>query len=226
MDSMYETLLGVPLFAGATRQRISEILGKNKFHFLKYSPGETIVNEGDVCTHMKSVITGKVRISISGDDHRFNVSQTISAPDLITPDYFFGRTTRYPATVQAIDNVGIMQIDKSDFLNIITSDTIFLFNYLNLLSMNAQLAVDGVLALTAGSVETRIAYWIVALSQSNGKDIELQCRRDMHNVFGVSRQDLAHALDAMAERQIIEYSQYTISVIDRRKLVDLLIPRH
>lgn len=221
---MYETLLGLPLFAGVSRQKMSEVVGKNKFHFLKYAPGEQIVRAGELCTHMKSVIAGAVRVTVESDGERFRVSQTLSAPDMIAPDFFFGKTIRYPASVQAIDNVGILQIDKNDFLNIINSDSVFLFNYLNILSMNAQLSVDGVLALTSGSLEKRIAYWIVALTQSNGSDIVLQCRqRDMYTVFGVPRQSLVSALDNLKNAGIIDYSNQEIHVLQRRGLMNILM---
>lgn len=223
MESMYETLMRLPLFAGVSHKKISETVGKNKFHFLKYAPGDVIAKEGEMCTHMKSVITGSVQVTTESHDRKFSVTQILDAPDLIAPDYFFGKKTVYPATVKAVDNVGILQIDKSDFLNIIKSDQIFLFNYLNILSMNAQLAVDGVLSLTSGSIERRIAYWIIALTQSNARSITLQCRqRDMYTVFGVPRQSLIAALDNLVARNIITYSPREITVLDRRTLASLL----
>lgn len=223
MESMYETLLGLPIFAGVSRQKISEIIGKNKFHFLKYTQGDTIVTKGELCTHIKSIIAGKVRVTIESDGDKFKVSQTLDAPDVIAPDFFFGRTTRYPVTVKALESTGIMQIDKSDFLNIINSDSIFLFNYLNMLSMNAQRSIEGVLALTTGSLERRIAYWIIALTQPNGYDITLQCRQhDMYAIFGVPRQSLVAALEAMSGAGLISFTQSEINVTDRRLLLDLL----
>lgn len=220
---MYETLMRMPLFAGVSRQRMSEIIGKYKFHFLKFNPGEKIVTEGDACTHLKSVIAGNVRVTVKSLDQRFQVAQTLSAPDLIAPEFFFGKTTTYPATVEAIDSTGILQLDKTDFLNIINSDPVFLFNYLNILSVNAQRSIEGVLALTSGSLEKRIAYWIVALTQTNGKDITLQCRqRDMYTVFGVPRQSLISALDRMSHDGIITYTSGEIKVLDRRLLIAIL----
>lgn len=89
--------------------------------------------------------------------------------------------------------------------------------------MNAQLNVDGVMALASGSLEKRIAYWIVALTQNNGTDIVLQCRqRDMYAVFGVQRQSLISALDAMKADGIIDYTNQEIQVADRRRLVEIL----
>ncbi len=40
MDSMYEILMSLPLLNGVSRTRILEIVGKTKFHFLKYLDGE------------------------------------------------------------------------------------------------------------------------------------------------------------------------------------------
>ena len=47
MDSMYEFLMELPLFKGVGFDKISEIIGTTKFHFLKYLEGETIVSAGD-----------------------------------------------------------------------------------------------------------------------------------------------------------------------------------
>ena len=61
MDSMYEFLMELPLFKGVGFDKISEIIGTTKFHFLKYLEGETIVSAGDPCTHIRFVISGSAR---------------------------------------------------------------------------------------------------------------------------------------------------------------------
>ena len=54
--------------------------------------------------------------------------------------------------------------------------------------MNAQKSVDGILALSSGNLEERIAFWIIALTQSSGSDIKISCRqRDLYSLFGVQR---------------------------------------
>ena len=110
MDSMYEILKGLPLFHGATTERISDIVGKAKFHFLKYLAGERIITAGEQCTHIKLIISGDARVTITNDSQRFKVSQTLSAPSVIAPEFLFGRATNYPCTVDAITDTGILQI--------------------------------------------------------------------------------------------------------------------
>lgn len=224
MDSMFEILMRLPLFNGITFDRLSEIIGRHKFHFLKFEDGEEIIRAGEECTHLKSIVSGQGRMTISNADGRFRVSQTLAAPAVISPDFFFGRTTHYPGTLRALGGpAGIMQIDKADYLQIINSDTVFLFNFLNLLSVNAQTGVEGVLRLTSGTLEKRIAYWLIALSQRNGLDITMECRqRDMYSVFGVPRQSLLAALESMRQQGAIDFQPNRITVLDRRILADIL----
>lgn len=177
MDSMYEILLRLPLFNGVSRERLSQVVGMAKFHFLKYLPGDVIVNAGDPCTHIKFIISGQGRFTVANHDNRFLVSQTLAAPDVISPDCLFGSVTSYPCTGVALEPTGILQISKADYLKILNVDQIFLFNYLNILSMNAQKATQGILAVTTGNLEDRIAFWIVALTQRRGTDITLSCRQ-------------------------------------------------
>ncbi len=223
MDSIFEILMGLPLFNGVSAERISEIAGKTKLHFLKYQPGETITSKGEICTHIKFILSGKVRLTITNADDRFKLSQSLNAPDVIFPEFLFGKVTEYPCDVVAEDLTGILQISKSDYMQILKTDEIFLFNILNYLSFNAQKSVDGVLSLSSGALEQRIAFWIEALTQRNSTDIVLSCRqRDLYSLFGVQRNMLITALDNLKSAGILDYSQTEIKVKSRRDLLNVL----
>lgn len=224
LNSMYENLMELPLFKGVSYNRISEIVGNTKLAFMKFLPGEKIVSAGDPCTRLMFVIGGKVRLAIRNSTDRFIVSQTLEAPSVISPDFLFGRNTLFPASVTAIDTVSIMQIDKNDFISIIRNDEVCLFNYLNFISTNAQKAIDGVLALTSGSLEERIAFWIIALTQRDAKEITLACRqRDLYSLFGVQRSSFISTLDSMKERGLIDYGPNEIRVNSRSGLRSILL---
>ena len=227
MDSMYDILLSLPLFKGVSLPRIFELIGSSRFHFLKYLQGEKIVDEGDRCTHIKFIISGSARSTISNSNGRFRVAQTLSAPDVIAPEYLLGLTPFYPCDVIALEPVGIMQIEKQDYIRMLESDEIFLLNYTNLLSMKAQRAVDGILAITSGSLEERIAYWIASLTSQGGTDIVLTCRqRDLYALFGVQRSSFVGVLDNMRDRGLITFDHNEIRVTSRRELLQVLsIPR-
>ncbi|MCI9173071.1 Crp/Fnr family transcriptional regulator [uncultured Duncaniella sp.] len=223
-NSMYENLMTLPLFKGISYSRLSEIVGNTRLAFLKYLPGEQMLNAGEPCTHIKFIISGRARLTIRNENDRVRVGQTLTAPAVISPDFLFGRNTLYPATATAIDTVSIMQIDKKDFIPLLQRDEIFLFNYLNILSTNAQKAVDGVLSLTSGSLEERIAFWIIALTQMDSDEIVLTAKqKDLYSLFGVQRSSFIASLDSMKARGILDYTSTEIRVRSRRALRDVLL---
>ena len=99
MNSMYEILMELPLFKGVSRYKLSEIVGTTKFHFLKYLADETVVNAGDPCTHIVFIISGKLRVTIANSNNRFKVSQTLEAPNVLSPEFLFGRAPFYPLSL-------------------------------------------------------------------------------------------------------------------------------
>lgn len=211
------------MFRGVTLAKLTEVVERVKLHFLKLIDGQTIVNAGDPCTHLNFIISGSVRSTVATTDERFKVSQTLSAPGVIAPDFLFGRATTFPCTAKAIETVSLLQISKQDFIDILKFDDIFLFNYINYVSMNAQKAIQGVLAVAAGSLEERIAFWIIALTQPAGTDITLTCRqRDLYALFGVQRSSFIATLDRMKEQGIIDYTSGEISIKSRRELLSVL----
>ncbi len=223
MKSTLDVLLSLPLFSGASTQKIQQVVGKFKFHFLKYADEEPLIKAGDPCSHIRFVISGSVRTRIESDDNRIKVSQTLSAPNVIAPDFFFGRTTVYPCSAKAAGTAGIVDIEKTEYLKIIESDPVFLFNFLNLLSVDAQQGLQSVMCLTSGDLRKRIAYWILALTQRGGSDIEMECRqRDLYTVFGVPRQSLVAALTDMRLDGAITFEPGIIRVAMREELEKIL----
>lgn len=223
MDSMFERLMTLPLFSGVTQQRMAEIVGHSKFHFLKYQPGQRFINAGDECTHLTFLLGGSVRLTLSNSDGRFRVSQTLTEPDVISPDYLFGRVTAYPCDVEAIDTVNILQVSKADYLHILNSDSVFMLNYLNHLAANAQKTIDGVMSITMGTIADRLALWVSCLTQPRATDITLSCRqRDLCSVFGVQRSSFNHALTDLQDRGLITFTTDRIVITDRRAMVTLL----
>lgn len=222
-DSMLDALSALPLFQGVTRERMAQTVGETRFHFLKYSDGDIIANAGDQCTHVIFILTGQARITIANSDERFRILQTLTAPDVVSPDFLFGPSTIYPGDVVAIGEVSVVRLSKAEYMKVLISDHIFMFNFLNYLSRNAQKCVDGVLAMTNGSIEERIAMWVIALTQPTSSDIKIQCKnRDLYAMLGVQRSSFIAALDRMVAIGAIAYSAADICVLDRRAMLAIM----
>lgn len=221
---IYRTILDLPLIKGASGARLTEIAGKYKLHFLKFQPGQTIVNAGTPCDELKFVLSGAVRLTASDPEGLLTVSQTLSAPQVITPDHLFGRLTQYPATVQAVETTGIMEISKEEYRRMLSADTVFLFNYLNSVCTTSQRGPRWLTALTSGNPTRRIAYWISSLTQQGSTDIEIRAEQsDLHTIFGIPATAWRSATANLVAAGIItDLTQHSLRVPTRAPLAALL----
>ena len=106
----------------------------------------------------------------------------------------------YPCRAVALEPSGVLQISKADYIKILNADPVFMFNYLNIISMNAQKSVVGLMSLTSGSLEERIAFWVIALTQPSGENIAIECPlRNLCAIWGVQRSALVDALTRMRD---------------------------
>ena len=205
----------LPLFHGVSAQQLSALVEKMPFHFLKFSDGERIIDEGDTCTHVRFVVSGKVRVSMRFTNLKVTIEQTLEAPNVLGPDYLFGLDTSYPFNVTAEGECGIMQLRKSDYVNIVQADKVFLFNILNYLSRNSQRFTTGMLAMKQGSVTERIALIVSILTTQLSSDITISfLQKDLCTLLGTQRTTLIHALDILKEEGTIDYTTTQISILD------------
>ena len=205
----------LPLFHGVSAQQLSALVEKMPFHFLKFNDGERIIDEGDTCTHVRFVVSGKVRVSMRFTNLKVTIEQTLEAPNVLGPYYLFGLDTSYPFNVTAEGECGIMQLRKSDYVNIVQADKVFLFNILNYLSRNSQRFTAGVLAMKQGSVTERIALIVSILTTQLSSDITISfLQKDLCTLLGTQRTTLIHALDILKDEGIIDYTTTQITILN------------
>ena len=216
MDSMYDVLLQLPIFQGVSRNKISELIEKMKFHFLKYPDGEKIVTSGEECNHLKFLISGEIRSELITQNEKMRITELIQAPNVIAPDHLFGRDTYFPANLYAVGTVGIMQM--------LQEEPIFLINLLNILSRRSQKALESFTALSSNDLKERLAFWVLSLTQQKSVDIRIICKqKDLYAFFGVQRSVFLSTLDELKEDGIIDYNAKEIIILDRSRLKDMLL---
>lgn len=222
MATMFEQLLELPLFKGATLERMAQIVGDTKFHFMKYRHGETVVAKGEQCCDLMFVVSGVLRYSLVSEKAGFAVEQDLKAPAVVAPEFLFGMYTEMPCTAVALTDSSILRISKADYMRILSSDSVFLFNYLNLLSAKVQAPLMGMLSLPKISeVSGRIAIFTATMTQQGGSNIRLKSVQGLPlcKVFGVSEPDLDMALQPLKKANLLNYSQHEIEIVDRNEFL-------
>ena len=224
MNSMYQQLMQLPLFQGVSTEKITELVEKLPFHFLKYRSNEQIVAAGDPCTHIRFIVSGKVRVVMNCSRLKVSLEQTLSTPNVLAPDYLFGRETVYPFTAVAEGPCGILQLLKGDYIKMINTDKVFLFNILNYLSSGSQRGTAMALAAKDGSVDERLAMLMNVLTLNGATDVVLKYKqKDLCSLLGTQRTTLVAMLDRLAEQEILEYGSSEMKFFDLAALNAILL---
>ena len=223
MDSMYDVLLQLPIFQGVSRNKISELIEKMKFHFLKYPNDEKIVACGEECNHLKFLISGEIRSELITQNAKMRITEKMQAPNVIAPEHLFGRDTYFPANLYAVGTVGIMQLEKSAVIQMLQEEPIFLINLLNILSRRSQTALESFTALSSNDLKERLAFWVLSLTHQKSTDIRIVCKqKDLYTFFGVQRSAFLATLDELKGANIIDYNSKEIAILDRTRLKTFL----
>lgn len=220
---MYQQLMQLPLFQGVSTDKITSLVEKLPFHFLKFRNGEQIFAAGDQCTHMRFIVSGRVRLETQCDHLRISLLQTLSTPHVLAAEYLFGRETTYPYTAVADGLCGILQLRKSDYIKMLGTDKVFLFNILNYLSSGSQRNTSAALAIKDGSVMERLAMIIDVLTVTGATDVTLRYKqKDLCSLLGTQRTTLIASLDRLSDEDILDYDSNELRILDQQRLADYI----
>ena len=222
MNSMYQQLMQLPLFQGVSTEKITALVEKLPFHFLKFRNGEQVFAAGDPCTHIKFIVSGQVRLETPFPKLRITMHQTVSNPHVLAAEYLFGRDTAYPYTAISDGACGILQLRKSDYIKMITSDKVFLFNILNYLSSGSQRSLLMPLIVNDGSVAERLAMVVDTLSISGATNIGFRYKqKDLCTLLGTQRTTLVSMLDKLSDQGIVDYDSNELKILDLQGLINV-----
>ncbi len=212
----------LPLFQGVSTEKITALVEKLPFHFLKFRNGEQVFAAGDPCTHIKFIVSGQVRLETPFSKLRITMHQTVSNPHVLAAESLFGRDTAYPYTAISDGACGILQLRKSDYIKMITSDKVFLFNILNYLSSGSQRSLLMPLTVKDGSVAERLAMIVDNLSISGATNIGFRYKqKDLCTLLGTQRTTLVSMLDRLSDQGIVEYDSNELKILDLQGLINV-----
>lgn len=223
MNSMYQQLMQLPLFQGVSTDVITALVEKLPFHFLKFRNGEQIFAAGDQCSHIRFIVSGRVRLETPCDHLRVSLLQTLETPHVLAAEYLFGRETTYPYSAFADGPCGILQLRKSDYIKMLAFDKVFLFNILNYLSSGSQRNTASILAIKDGSVVERLAMIVDALTVTGATDVAVRFKqKDLCVLLGTQRTTLIASLDKLADEDIVDYTSNELRVLDLSRFAEFI----
>ena len=113
MNTMFDTLLQLPLFQGLCHEDFTNILEKTKLHFTRFKEGELIKKQGESCDQLLFLLKGELSVETVSNDGSYTFIEQIEAPAVIEPQSLFGMKVKYASTYTAKTEVHAITICKS-----------------------------------------------------------------------------------------------------------------
>lgn len=220
MNTMFDTLLQLPLFQGLAQEDFTNILGKVKLSFTKHKAGETIAEAGDTCSQLIFVLKGEVCAHTSSADTSYSFIEGFRAPYVIEPQALFGMNTTYVSTYAAQTETHTVSVSKAFVMNELFRYDIFRLNYMNIISNRVQSLNNRLWMENTENLEQRIACFILThIERQAGAKILKIKMETLAQVVNDTRTRVSKALNSMQKRGVLELHRGEIVIPDAAKLL-------
>lgn len=220
MDTMFDTLLQLPLFQGLAQEDFTNILGKVKLHFTKHKTGDLIVSGGTTCDRFIFTLKGEVTSLTTAANESFSILEYNPAPYLIEPQSMFGMNTNYVATYIASTELHTVSIEKSFVLNELFRYDIFRLNFINIISNRAQQLNTRLWSEAGNSVEKRICFFILNhIERPSGEKILKIKMEELGRIVNENRITISKALNSLQEQGLLKLHRGEIVIPQAEKLI-------
>lgn len=219
METMFDTLLQLPLFQGLAKEDFTSILEKVKLHFTKRKAGEVLLRKDAPCRELTFVLKGDLSSYTPAADDSYSFTEHFTSPYLIEPYSMFGMKTSYTATYRAQTEVHTVSIDKASVLKELFNYEIFRLNYINMVSNRAQTLYARLWKNTDSSLEKRIVCFILKHMERPAGKKELKITMEvLAQILNETRAGVSKTLNSMQEKGLLELHRGEIAIPDAERL--------
>ncbi len=174
MSSMYEMIMDLPLFKGVSKDQVSLFLEKTHIGFQNYEIGDVLAEVGEPVNMVRFVISGDISLIHPLEGVGITIEERSGFGKVLGADRLFGMATGYPYKAVAKTKTSIMEFSKPQYVNLLHSDSIYMLNFFNYLSLRAQRPVDSTVKYCHGDIMNRICLLVSFMTEPAADEIVIR----------------------------------------------------
>ena len=213
METMFDTLLQLPLFQGLAQEDFTRILEKVKFHFTRHKAGELLLSAGTPCRQLTFLLKGEVDIITQSPAGDYCFIEHAPAPYVLEPYSMFGMHTSYTASYRAHTEVHTVHISTAPVMDELFKYEIFRLNCMNILSNRAQTLRNRLWSHPDASPEARITHFIRChLERPSGEKCVKIKMETLAQLINETRLTVSKALNGMQQQGLLTLHRGEITI--------------
>ena len=223
--TMYDLLMDLPLLQGISREHVSALLEKTHIEFSKANAGDVLRRAGDEDNALMYVISGSVEAEWRNHADDIVITFSEKGRTLLDASHLFGMQRKNPYTYTAQTDVSLLSIDKSQYLSLLGTQSIYMLNFINYLSLRAQRPMELLAQIDSCRLRDFLTTWITTITPSTARNITLQADKStLMKYTNQSEGSLIADLAEMQRQKVIKYSSDIIAIASRESLSDNFRP--
>ncbi len=189
----------------------------------KYSAGETVFTEGELCSGLYIVVAGHVRIYKSSAGGREQVL-SIDGPGASIAELPVFDGGKYPASVVAIEDVTLIFVSKQDFQALCLAHPPVALKVLKVVGGRLRRLVGIIEELSFTTVRHRLAAFLLRMANpaaGSAKPVEIllpASNQELAAQIGTVRELVSRNLSRLQSEGIIQIDGRTVTVHDLKAL--------
>jgi len=211
----------IPLFEGLSPKQCNALgaIAIRKY----YSRGQNFFSEGDEGIGFYVVLSGRVKVfklSLEGKEQIFHILE--AHEPFAEAAVFAGEN--YPASAQALSETLVLFFPRQKFVELISKEPSLALSMLALLSQRLRKLTMLVENLSLKEVPGRLAAYLLYLNERNGSSPTIALdvsKNQMASLLGTIPETLSRILKRMTDEKLIKADARTISILDKKGLVEL-----
>lgn len=204
------------IFKNISEEKIKEYLNKIKYEIKLYKKNSNIVFRGDKVEGLNIILKGSVSAEMLTKEGNIKKIENLEQFEVLASAFIFGEKNNYPVDLIANEEVKILNINKENFLKLLSLENIILENFLNEISNKTQFLSAKIWTnFNNKTIKEKISNFIIN-NQSSG-EIVINNLRDLAEKFGIARPSLSRVLAIYVNENKLERigrNKYRILDID------------
>lgn len=193
---------------------MDNIFLNNCFKIISYKKNVMIVNEGDICINIGFLLEGSLSVSNTLPDFNESIIQVLNKGDVFGENLIFSDNPYYPGNIYANNNCQIAFISKNNFLNLLSSNTIFRDYYITLLSKKFISMQERIKVLSQNSLYNKVLFYFEMISQkTHSKSIKIKSIDYISKYLNVPRPSVSRVISKLIEDKKIIKNKKIITLI-------------
>lgn len=197
MDQLVEKVMGAPVFRGCSPDMLEDFLASAPHRVRRREEGAHIAHMGDACNDLMVLVEGVVYSTMTSQEGREVVVETLTGPVVLAPAFVFASDNRFPVHVTAKTECTVLYISREAFLELLHRDSRMMMNFIGIISDRCQRLSRRLSDFALLSLEERVLEYM-------RKQRRIDNVGWLSRVLGVARPSLSRVLSKLKGEGVIE----------------------